>query len=117
MRTLEERLRKEEDKYECLRSNFKNYSNCLRLIMQNQLEKFMENVVASNFREIDRKNRRNKEKLDRLGEHVSKYAMSKLIAGGEILPELSEVVRKNNVSSSDYADDVGVPLQEKSRYR
>lgn len=114
---LEDRLKKEEYKSECLRSSFKNYSDCLKLIVQNQLERFMESVVASGFRDIDKKSRRNKEKLDRLQDTVKKYAMSKLIEGQQILPELSEVIRKNNVSSSDYGDDVGVPLQEKSRYR
>lgn len=48
-----------------MKNNFKSYSDCVKLILENQLGQFMDNLETM-VSTIDSKNNRNKEKLGRL---------------------------------------------------
>lgn len=102
---LEDKLKKSEYRLECVRSNFKNYSECVKLIVQNQLDRFMDSVVGKCLSDIDRRSRRNRERIDKVSAMFNKY--TSIGRQNNFLSDLSEVASRKNAPSEDHSLEKG----------
>jgi YesN/AraC family two-component response regulator len=70
---VEEKLKKEHLRLETVKDSFRNYGEYARQIIQNNIDRFMDSLL-NRLLHIDKKNKRNHEKLDGLLRQIKKHS-------------------------------------------